>query len=121
MSHLKSCSRCGKLHARDYVCTKGKVYRGGRERELRGTYAWEKKSLEIRAKANWLCEVCRDFGIYTYNDLQVHHIVRVEDDPDQLLDDNNLICLCVPCHNLADKGKIDPSYLYRLVDKRENN
>lgn len=119
MAHLKSCSRCGKLHPRDSVCTKGKVYRGGRERVLRGTYAWEKKSLEIRAKANWLCEVCRDVGIYTYNDLQVHHIVRVEDDPDQLLDDNNLICLCVPCHNQADKGELDKDYLLRLAEARE--
>lgn len=116
---LKSCSRCGNLHPFGYVCIKGKVYRGGDERKLRTKYAWEKKSLEIRERANWLCEVCRDHGIYTYYDLEVHHIESLKDAPDQLLDNNNLICLCVPCHRQADNGKLKKSYLYELVALRE--
>lgn len=116
---LKSCSRCGNLHPFGYVCTKGKVYRRGEESKLRTKYAWEKKSLEIRERANWLCEVCRDHGIYTYHNLEVHHIEKIKDAPDLLLDNNNLICLCVPCHRQADKGKLTKSYLYELVALRE--
>ena len=116
---LKSCSRCGKLHPHGHVCVKGKVYRGGEERKLRKTYAWEKKSQEIREKANWLCEVCRANGVYTYGRLEVHHIETVREAPDKLLDNNNLICLCVTCHKQADRGELEKEYLYGLVGIRE--
>ena len=90
----KSCSRCGKIHPSDHKCTVGREYTGGNERKLRSTYAWTLKSQEIRERANHLCEVCRDQNIYTYNNIEVHHIEKVKDDESLLLDDNNLICLC---------------------------
>ena len=88
---LKSCARCGKLHSHGYVCVKGKVYRGGEERKLRRLRAWKDKSEEIRERANYLCEVCRDNSFYSYGRLEVHHIESVRNAPDKLLDDNNLI------------------------------
>lgn len=115
----KSCSRCGKIHDSKYKCNINRVYRGGQEREQRNTYAWEKKSLEIRERAHYLCEVCKDQGIYTYNDLEVHHITKLKDDPDGLLDNYNLICLCVYHHKQADNGKIDADYLRKLARDRE--
>lgn len=116
----RACSRCGQIHDSNYKCNKGKVYNGGIERKLRSSYAWASKSLEIRAKANYLCEVCRDHQVYTYDNLEVHHIVRVVDDKDKLLDDYNLICLCVEHHKEADKGKIDKDYLLKLAKIRED-
>ncbi|MBP5424284.1 MAG: HNH endonuclease, partial [Paludibacteraceae bacterium] len=90
----KTCSRCGKIHPFDYKCNVGKIYKGGEERTLRNTYAWEKKSKEIRDKAQHLCEVCRQEGRLTYNNIEVHHITKVRDDVSLLLDDLNLVCLC---------------------------
>lgn len=115
----KACSRCGKMHDSNYICTKGKVYRGGEERRLRNTYKWACKSQEIRDKAQYLCEVCRDKGRYTYEGLEVHHIVKLSQDKDGLLDNNNLVCLCIEHHKLADAGKIDVDYLRHLADIRE--
>lgn len=115
----KSCSKCGKIHSTKYKCTVGKKYFGGDERKLRNKSVWARKSQEIRAKADYLCEVCRDQGIYTYNNLEVHHIVKIKDDPDMYLDDLNLICLCQNHHKKAEKGMMN-DYLRKLAEKREN-
>lgn len=89
------------------------------EDKLRSKYAWTKKSKQIREDAGNLCEVCRDKGIATYNNLEVHHIDKLRDNVDGLLDDDNLICLCVRHHKEADNGEIDEEYLRELVKKRE--
>ena len=115
----KTCSRCGKIHPFDYKCNIGKVYKGGEERTLRNTYAWEKKSKQIREKAQHLCEACRREGRLTYNNLEVHHIVKVKDNASLLLDDYNLVCLCQEHHKKADKGLIDADYLRKIADDRE--
>lgn len=120
---LKACSRCGKIHPYGYKCTHNKPkyeYRGGEEREQRNTYAWHSKSKEIRSRAQNLCEVCRDKGRYVYDGLEVHHIEKVKENPEKLLDNLNLVCLCVSCHKQADRGEISADYLKELARKREN-
>lgn len=107
------------MHPKGHICQAGRTYTGGIERNLRSTYAWTKKSEDIRERANWLCEVCRDQGVYTYNGLSVHHIDKVKDDNSKLLDDDNLICLCDLHHRQADNEEIDKEYLRQLVKKRE--
>ena len=117
----KSCPFCGRIHPVDYNCpAKSKrVYKGTEERKLRNTNDWKKKSEEIREKAQGLCEVCRDKGIYTYKGIEVHHITKIRDDKEGLLDNYNLVALCQEHHKLADKGKIDKDYLRRLARQRE--
>ena len=117
---FKSCSRCGKIHATGYMCNVGRLYTSqGDERKLRSQYSWTKKSEEIRERANHLCEVCRDKGIITFKDIEVHHIVKVKDDKSKLLDNENLICLCQEHHKQADNGEIDRDYLLELARQRE--
>ena len=115
----KACSKCGKIHPANVQCSKGRTYTGGEERRLRSSWAWNKKSREIRDKAQHLCEVCRDNGRYTHDHLEVHHIVKVSEHPDGLLDDLNLICLCVQHHKDADDGSLDMNYLSKLAEERE--
>jgi len=121
----KACSRCGKIHDSKYTCIVGKQkydysrYAEYEERKARNTAAWANKSKDIRTKANYLCEVCRDRGIYNYENIEVHHITKLRDDINGLLDDNNLICLCQAHHKQADKGMIDADYLRQLARKRE--
>ena len=117
---FKSCSKCGKVHPTNYICTANKrIYAGGNERKLRSTNKWTEKSKEIRERANHLCEVCRDQGEYNYNDLEVHHITKVTEDSTKLLDNDNLICLCQFHHKQADKGQLDKEYLRKLAGQRE--
>lgn len=116
----KTCSRCGKLHPYNFICTKGKAYSGGQERQLRHQRKWTEKSQEIREHANHLCEVCRDNGVYTYKEISVHHITKIRDDKELLLDNYNLVCLCQEHHKEADRGNIDADYLRELARKRED-
>ena len=118
----KSCPYCGRIHPVDYNCPAKpkRVYKGTEERKLRNTSAWIKKSKEIRDKAQGLCEVCRDKGIYTYKGIEVHHITKIRDDKDRLLDNYNLVALCQEHHKLADKGKLSQDYLRKLARKRED-
>lgn len=124
----KACSRCGRIHDYGYKCRHGKrpgtAYASKDEvmqesRELRNTWQWHKKSMEIRERANYLCEACKDKGRYTYTGLEVHHITKVRDAPSELLLDSNLVCLCTSCHKAADRGDIDPDYLRALARRRD--
>lgn len=119
---LKACSYCGRVHDTRYTCKAKKIKRGSYERDevhkLRQLNAWKRKSVEIREAANYLCEVCRDKGIYTYQGLEVHHITPLKDDTDGLLENDNLVCLCGYCHEKAEKGAIEADYLRRLANAR---
>ena len=115
---LKSCSRCGKIHPRNYKCNVGRIYAKTDESRLRSRYAWTRKAKQIKDDANGLCEVCKAQGVYTYDGLEVHHITKLKEDPNGLLEDDNLICLCVAHHKQADDGEIKADYLRELVAKR---
>lgn len=114
----KSCSRCGKIHPYNFNCGVDGNRNKTKEDKLRSRYAWTKKSKQIRADAGNLCEVCKDQGIATYDGLEVHHIEKIRDNIDLLLDDDNLICLCTKHHKEADDGTLEKEYLLELVRKR---
>ena len=116
---LKSCSRCGRVHDYNYKCNKGKIYKKNDIDKLRSTKRWTNKSIEIREDSNYLCSVCLDEGILNYDNVEVHHIEKLQNNPNLLLDNDNLICLCKKHHKEADEGKIDKDYLFNLVNKRE--
>lgn len=117
----KACSKCGKIHPVGVKCSVGRTYNGGSERRMRSSWAWNKKSREIRERAQHLCEVCRDQGRYTYEGLEVHHIEKVTERPDLFMEDTNLICLCVEHHKQAEESQkeLTKEYLRSLAYKRE--
>lgn len=117
----RSCARCGRMHPTGQRCTVGRVYTSTDERRLRSQYQWTKKSQEIRERANYLCEVCKDKGIITYDNIEVHHITKVRDDKSRLLDNDNLICLCEEHHKQADRNEINKDYLEELARQRESD
>lgn len=119
MSDLISCSRCGRIHPRGQRCNIGRKYPKTEEKRLRSTNAWTQKAKQIKNDALGLCEVCRAEGVYTYDGLEVHHIRKLAEYPDGLLEDENLICLCVYHHKKADRGELQADYLRELVKVRQ--
>lgn len=115
---LVSCSRCGKIHPRGYKCTINRTYKKNDNDKLRSRYAWTKKAKQIKDDANGLCEVCKAQGVYTYEGLEVHHITKLREYPDGLLEDDNLICLCLKHHKAADDGELEADYLRKLARER---
>lgn len=79
------------------------------------------KSTEIKKSANYLCEVCLDNKKLVYDDLETHHIIKLQERQDLALNNLNLICLCKKCHKNAEKGLINADYLRKLAKKREDN
>ncbi len=116
---LKSCSRCGRIHARSEKCPVNYWGQKTDTDKLRNRRRWKKKSRQIRDDSLNLCAICLDEGIYNYKNLEVHHIKKLRDNPEGLLEDDNLICLCREHHKKADAGEIKEGYLMELVKKRE--
>lgn len=119
MARLKACSVCGKIHDARIKCIRRDA-RLDREHQLRQTNKWHSKSLEIRERSHWLCAVCLDEGIINHESLEVHHITKLRDNPNLLLEDTNLICLCTAHHKQADDGLIEPDYLRELAKHRDS-
>lgn len=117
----RSCAKCGRIHEVGYECraVAPQPTPKTRDQELRSTQRWQDKSLEIRKASRYLCAVCEEEGVYNYNKLEVHHITKLRDDEDGMLDNFNLICLCKYHHELADEGKIDANHLRELARRRE--
>ena len=118
---LKACSRCGKIHSDSFICPSlnKRKYNKTDENELRSRHSWQLKRESIRERSFYLCAICKERGDYTAKDIEIHHIRKLRDYPQGLLEDDNLICLCIDHHKQADRGEIDPNYLRRLADIRD--
>ena len=119
---LKTCSRCG-IVPENHMCPYKKHYKKNRDenadRFRKGT-RWTKKSIEIRERDKYLCQVCirnlyNTINKYTYNDLEVHHIIPINEDYSKRLDNSNLITLCQMHHKMADRNEIPRMVLQKIV------
>jgi 5-methylcytosine-specific restriction endonuclease McrA len=116
---LVSCSKCGRIHTRGTKCTAYKrIYNKTDTDKLRNKSKWRDKASQVKEEACYLCEVCKRERVFTYNKLEVHHITKLKEDPGGLLDDYNLICLCITHHKKADAGEIPADYLRQLARER---
>lgn len=115
---FKTCSRCGKIVTYDHKCNDGRKINRLETDKLRNQRRWKKKAREIKEADLFLCQVCKAEGIYNYEDLEVHHIIKLRDNPNGLLDDDNLITLCRYHHKKADSGEIEADYLRELIKER---
>ena len=104
---LRTCNRCGKIYNDKVGCNCKRIYYGERKHteadKIRALSKWHKKAEEIKAKANYLCEICRDKKRFTYDNLETHHIVPINEDSSKAFDNYNLICLCADHHKKAEK------------------
>lgn len=58
--------------------------------------------------------------MYTYDNIEVNHIVPIKEDFDRALDDDNLISLCSHHHKMADKNLIPRAILFHLTRPDRN-
>ena len=120
---LKACSRCGKIHDYNYVCSVGKYrkFANTTESKLRSKSAWQSKRRSIKERSFNLCAVCMAQGIYNYTDISIHHITKIKDNPNAYLDDDNLVALCGLHHRQADNNEISEDYLRELARHRDED
>lgn len=94
---LRLC-RCGAI-VKDR-CEKCNPHR--KKANVKYNAAWDKLSRRYR-KAHPLCQECERNGFITPA-TEVHHIVKVADDPSRLLDVTNLMSVCRACHEKIERS-----------------
>lgn len=130
---LTTCRYCGRIHDSAYDCGR-KPERGKKRGSLSGqdeiafrrTEAWKQKSLRIRARDHFLCQICiRNLYPYgegralNYDGLSVHHAVPVRDAWERRLDDNNLLTLCLAHHEMAERGDIPVLEIQNIIREQQ--
>lgn len=114
---LKSCSYCQCIHDSKVKCRK-KVEKNKKTTDkdkFRSTSAWQKKREEIKERDMFLCRICLKNKKINSKNLQVHHIVSLEEDYSKRLDNENLITVCPRCHELAENGYYSKLFLQNLI------
>lgn len=123
---LKSCKWCGRVHPAGFVCPM-RPARGAQTSaaaSVRSSSRWQRVRSEVRQRDGGLCRWCLAQGRVTLDDVQVHHITPLEQDPNQAraYDPEWLICLCSrggsSCHARAERGEIPADTLHRLALQR---
>ncbi len=82
---------------------------------MRNSYRWQKKREAIKERDHHLCVYCLAHNELTYEGLEVHHVVPIEEQPELAYDDDYLITLCEGDHEDAEAGKIPRGELLELV------
>lgn len=127
MSDYITCSHCGVV-PRGHRCPyrKSRTKSGDRQSDrFRSTKLWTAKSIEIRQRDKYLCQIClrnryNTLSFLSYKTVEVHHITPIVEDYNRRLDNDNLISLCAFHHRMADNGQIPKAELYEIVKEIEN-
>jgi len=120
---LKSCKYCMRIHDSKFDC--GKKPKRNKEptkiNKFRWSRKWREKRNQIIERDKYLCQMSlrEDPPRYVYANLEVHHIIPIEEDWDKRLDDDNLITLSEEYHEKAERGEISREILIEIA--RENN
>ena len=132
---LRSCQYCGRIHDRQYACPekrkKIKARQSYRTKNNKQIYSfhrsqdWKNKSMEIRQRDNYCCQVCirglyNPVRRYETDDISVHHIIPIAEDWDRRLDNDILISLCRRHHEMAEAGEISTEELLQMAKEQEN-
>ena len=111
MARLKSCPYCGRFHAVDFDC--GKKPPSIRRYSpnptpsdrIRNSFKWQKVRDRVKDRDHYLCRLCLPGDGYkrlNNENLEVHHIVPIEQDESLAFDESNLITLCRQHHEEAE-------------------
>ena len=123
MGDYVTCKYCGIVkrgHHCPYRTYKKKTYNTEAD-TFRKSKRWTKKSIEIRQRDRYLCRVCEanlynTIQQFNFNEVEVHHIEKLNENFEKRLDNDNLITLCRYHHKMADDGNIPKEVLYNLIN-----
>lgn len=118
----KSCPYCGRIHEKNYDCGRKPRHmkKHNSKDKFRSTAAWQDKRTEIKERDYYLCQACLH-GLYgtvrkiNHEELEVHHIIPLEEDEKGKLENDNLVTLCRRHHEMAEAGTISRDVLQKIV------
>ena len=119
---LKACTYCGRIHDRNTVCQQKAAAISRRQHKsddkitrFRNSPSWKYARRQALIRDINMCRVCLADGYINANDIQVHHIVPMNEDFSKRDVVENLICLCPFHHEQAEAGYIPRAELFRLT------
>ena len=121
MPLLKLCTSCGGMHAHSVgKCQRGRTKPKTQASKFRDQRRWKAKSTAVRERDHYLCQICIIEAYDTYlqynsNQLEVNHIIPLEQDITLGFEETNLITLCTTHHKLADAGGIPKKLMQDLA------
>lgn len=135
---LKSCQYCGRIHDEHYPCEararaiesrdrfndRSRKGRQTKEDRFRSHRRWSEMREYILHRDRRLCLCClaelpgTDIKYQTER-LSVHHITPLVEDYEKRLDENNLITVCTPHHEMCERGDISRSTQRELVRRSQ--
>lgn len=128
---LKSCQYCGRIHKASFDCGKKpkKVYKRITDEERTEANAvhhsrrWANKRNKIKERDNYRCQLCargiyKTLNQYAVDDVEVHHIVPINEDVGLAYDDYNLITLCIYHHKQAERGNVSRETLQEIAKEQ---
>jgi 5-methylcytosine-specific restriction endonuclease McrA len=91
---------------------------------FRRSQAWTDKSIEIKKRDKYLCQICirglyGTVNKYNYSNLSVHHAIPANVDPDRRLDNYNLITTCAVHHDMMERGTIPYEEVKVIIEEQE--
>lgn len=126
---LKSCSYCFGIHPNGYECPrKPKIKKDPTHvNKFRWSRQWANKRTQINERDKYMCQICirllyNTNQRFNYTDIQVHHIIPLNegiDGWDNRLNNERLICLCNYHHKMAENGKISRKELIEYAEEQE--
>ena len=109
---LKSCSRCGRIHARGDPCP----VKCSKVVEKRNKEIVRFRNRQVWKRDKFLCVYClKKLQVLNAEELSVHHIVPLEEDFDLALEEENLITLCREHHEQAEKDVLNRAELKMMI------
>jgi 5-methylcytosine-specific restriction enzyme A len=124
---LRSCKYCSGIHDTRETCAAKptrKKFKKTDADSFRQSTLWKKKSIEIRQRDKGLCQVCirqlyNTTQQYTFDTIEVHHVVPLHEDIRKGLSNTNLLALCKYHHYMADHGGIPREEQLEIVREQE--
>jgi len=113
----RSCGYCGRTHGINEACPikPPKRTRATLARKLRQKNEWRITKAQVNARDGYVCRVCLEAGTLSYENLETHHIIPIEEDASKAYAADNAITLCRGHHEEAENGEIMREKLFSLV------
>ena len=125
---LKSCQYCGRVHDKNYICRakpKRIKYKTSEAMAFRNSSEWRRLRKLVKDRDLWTCQACVNklgSNIKPFSrQLEVHHIIPIEEDYERRSDEENLITLCDWHHEEAEKGSIARTVLLNIAKQNAEN
>lgn len=80
---------------------------------------WNKKRLDILKRDHYECQRCKRINHRITRANIVHHKVHLRDNPDLMLDDENLEAICFTCHNIEHPEKLFKNKRKRFINEEK--